>query len=669
MAQRNEGPVRACLEEGLRAQAAGRLDLARDAYSRALGLVPDHPDALQLLGTVWLQLGDAKEAATYLERAAGQLRNQPGVIGNLAHAYFSLGRYDEARESYRKASRLDPRNVYFQMGIAGCLGMQGKLADAETALRKLADRFPDEALLWLNLGNAVRDQERADEAMDLYRRALQVDSHLVDARNNLASLLHTRKRFVEAEREYRACVALAPDYVLAQYNLASVVIDLGRFREAEAICRDLIARHPQIPHAHTFLGAALGHQGRLREALDCHRLAAELAPHDAKIVETYASALAEAGDFGLATRWFARALSVNPESVPAHQLLGNALLSQGSLRDGWIEYGFRPAFSQFRHVHPAVPISRALPEELAGREVSVLREQGLGDELFFLRFAQPLSAAGARITYYASNKLHSLLGRVDCLERVLDESAPLPQGGTVILAGDLPHAVSACPVCSVGNSPDATEDHAQPVLPRRVSVFWPLVPPSLRIAPLTEQLAALKNRLALAGEPPYLGLTWRGGIPPSEQAGAGWSLYKEVGLESFAHALRDLRVTLIALQRKPGPDELETFSRAAGRTVHDFSDLNEDLEAMLAMLALADDYIGVSNTNMHLRAAVERTARVLVPCPAEWRWMATGSSSPWFPGFPIYRQSRDGDWGAALHRLHDDLQAAYAEPVRKMPLG
>jgi len=62
---------------------------------------------------------------------------------------------------------------------------------------------------------------------------------------------------------------------------------------------------------------------------------------------------------------------------------------------------------------------------------------------------------------------------------------------------------------------------------------------------------------------------------------------------------------------------------------------------------------------MHLRAAAGRSARVLVRCPAEWRWMATGSSSPWFPGFSLYRQSLDGDWSAALARLRKDLEALY----------
>ena len=659
MAHADQASLRACLEEGLRAHSEGRIESARDAYGRALAISPEHPDALNLMGTAWLQLGDARQAASYLERAAHKLRNHPGVLGNLAQSYFALGHYAEAEEAFRKAGRLDPSNVHFQMGIANALGMQGKLADAETRLRRLADRFPDAALVWLNLGNAVRDQGRLAEADESYRRAIQLDSNLVDARNNLASALHARKRFEEAEKEYRACIALAPDSVLPQYNLASVIIDLGRFREAEDICRAIVSRTPDVAHAHVFLGAALGHQGRLLEAMTCHRAAAALAPRDPKILESFAAALAETGEVNQALQCFSRALALNPNSIPGHQLLGTALLSAGCLADGWSEYGYRPAFNQFRHVNPKVAISRMLPNQLERREVCVLREQGLGDELFFMRYAPQLSASGARITYYASNKICSLFARVQCLERVLDESARLPESSVVILAGDLPHALSTRPASDVRTPATNEADPGLLDFPYRISVFWPPVPPSLLITPLAEQLAIMQSRLAQAGKPPYLGLTWRGGIVPSEQRGAAWSLYKEIPIEAFAQVLTGFPGTLIAFQRNPEPGELARLSRAIGKDVYDFSDLNEELEGMLAALALTEEYVGVSNTNMHLRAAAGKTARVLVPCPAEWRWMAAGSSSPWFPGFSVYRQSLDADWSAALARLHEDLKTLY----------
>ena len=136
-------------------------------------------------------------------------------------------------------------------------------------------------------------------------------------------------------------------------------------------------------------------------------------------------------------------------------------------------------------------------------------------------------------------------------------------------------------------------------------------------------------------------------------------MFKEIPLEKLARALSPVSGTVISIQRNPKETENSVLSGLAGRQVHDFSKLNADLEDMLALLALLDDYVGVSNTNMHLRAAAGRTAHVLVPGPVEWRWMAAGDESPWFPGFRIYRQGPDGNWEAALGRLRGDLLAAF----------
>ena len=175
------------------------------------------------------------------------------------------------------------------------------------------------------------------------------------------------------------------------------------------------------------------------------------------------------------------------------------------------------------------------------------------------------------------------------------------------------------------------------------------IPPPLVLTPRAEVLAAVRARLVAAGPAPYIGVTWRAGSSLRN------ALYKEVPLPQLARLLRDVPATIVLLQRHPAPGEIEAFARELGRPVHDLSALNEDLEQMLALLALIDDYVGVSNTNMHLRAGAGKTARVLVPAPPEWRWMAEGKTSPWFPGFRVYRQEQDGNWGAALTTLQQEL--------------
>jgi tetratricopeptide (TPR) repeat protein len=650
--------LQAYLQSGLREHAQGNVDAARDAYQQALSVAPDHPDALNLLGTALLQLGQPELAVARLERAARARRNDPGVLGNLAQAYFAVARYEEAGETFRKASRLDPRQAQFPMGVANSLAMQGRLSEAESLLRRLASRHPGNALVWFNLGNVLRDLERPADAADCFVKALAIDPRHVDAHNNLGGVLQKMYRFEDAEAAYRATIALAPDYPVAKCNLASVLIDVGRSREAEAVLREAIAAAPEMGEAHAVLGAALGHQGRLREALAQHREAARLSPTSSKAVETYMAALIENGYVEEGLRWLDRALELKPDSSSAHQRASSALIGYGYMADGWAAYDHRPAYVRFHEKYPEVALSRMLPPDLDGKHLCLLREQGLGDEIFFLRYAPLLKAAGARLTYRASNKIGSLLTRLECLGEVLAERAPLPQADAVMLLGDLPHALSAHAASAVPARVARDSMLPQIKVSRWISVFWPPLPRSIALRPLESCVAAMRKRLAGAGAPPYVALSWRGGTPPREQrSGAAWMLYKEIGIEPLAEALREVPATFIVLQRNLGPGEVERFSRTLGREVHDFSDLNEDLESMLAALALMEEYIGVSNTNMHLRAAAGRTARVLVPRPAEWRWMAAGASSPWFPGFSLYRQSLDGDWRPALAALGRDLAA------------
>lgn len=648
--------VGALLQRARSLHHAGDPGAAQVLYRQVLELEPDHPEALYLLGTALLQLGQPDPAVERLEQAGRALRNHPGLQGNLARAYFALGRFAEAEKAFRNASRLDPKNVYFQVGVAGSVAMRGELNVAETLLRRLSDRYPDAAPVWLNLGNVLRDQRRPQDALTCYEKAATIDPRLAEAHNNAGSVLHGLYRFDEAERAYRASVASDPDYLHARYNLASVLIDAGRFGEAEQTCREIIQRVPTATTAYTFLGAALGHQGRLHEAVECHRQALEIAPQDPKLVENLAAALADAGDFKRALDGFHRVLALAPDSISVQSLLGNALLAWGRIADGWSGYAQRPAYFRFRAEYPDVTLSRALPAEVAHKHIVLVREQGLGDEIFFLRFARVLLANGARITYRGSNKIRSLIERCGTALEIVAENASLPPSDAAMLLGDLPHALSAFPASEWRPAAERDEKAGVGVFPMRVSVFWPRVPDTLRIRPLETNVAHMRQRLNHAGAAPYIGVTWRAGTSAHEQQGdAAWNLRKEVALESLAGSLRDLPGTFVALQRNPRAGEVEALSGFLGRPVHDFSALNEELENMLAALTLIDEYVGVSSTNMHLRAAAGKPARVLVPCPAEWRWLASGPASPWFPGFLIYRQSPDGDWSSGLAKLRADL--------------
>lgn len=620
------------IKAGLQQHQAGRLAEAKNIYEQVLASKPRHPDALHLLGVLTLQMGDAGRSATLIERALRVRPENPAFHANLAQAYFALRRVTDARAAFLRAATLDPGNPQPALGAANCLAMQGSFAEAERELRAVAQRHPGYALAWFNLGNAVREQGRPQEAADCYRRAIELDPTFADAHNNLGSVLHALERFEEAEPAYRQYLALQPDAVAGYCNLASVLIDRGRSADAAAVCQqgiELVHASTELPELHLMLGSALAHQGKFTAVLAAFRTAATIAPDNARALWAYCGALFETGNEREGLEWLERARELQPDSPEFRNSMAGFYLAAGDLQAGWREYEWRPARSRFVEKFPDLQLVREAPGSLAGRKIFLLREQGLGDELFFLRFAGALKARGAEITYRANAKLASMLGRVPALDRVITENDPLPAADLNMLVGDLPQVLGGADF-----------------------------PPPLALIALPQRLAEMKQRLAALGPPPYLGLTWRAGTAPEKQHGTVWVLHKDVPLEGLGTAVRGVSGTLLALQRNPKPGEIGELASHAGKPVHDLSAANEDLEEMLALLAVMDEYVGVSNTNTHLRAGAGRTARVLVPWPAEWRWMSTGETSPWFPGFRIYRQGPDGDWEAAVGRLRDDLLAA-----------
>jgi hypothetical protein len=269
-----------------------------------------------------------------------------------------------------------------------------------------------------------------------------------------------------------------------------------------------------------------------------------------------------------------------------------------------------------------------------GQRFFLEREQGLGDELFFLRFAPLLKQRGVNwIAYLGGKKLETLFHRVPWLDQVASDVKEYQGLHThqQWQIGDLPYLLGI----------DGVDK----------------LPPPVPLSVLPQRWLAMQKRLETLGPAPYLGLTWWAGTKPEEAKKQGLVAYyhKSISLTELSTTLRPLKATILILQRNPAPEDLETLTRLLGRPVYDLSSLNDDLEDMVALLSLLDEYVGVSNTNMHLMAGLGKVARVLVPYPPEWRWMRDGEESPWFKGFKVYRQQLNQEWGPALQKLGKDL--------------
>jgi len=460
----------------------------------------------------------------------------------VAEAYLRLQSGDAggALEAARRALAAEPSNARAHLVAGIALRLTNRLGEAATALARAQELDPRDSAAAYEAGVVKQLQGDAEGALECFERSARLRPEFFAAHFSAGLLRADRREWALAGACLRRVLELRPGQPEALLHLALVLAREGRHGEAEATFVQALASHP-------------GHEG---------------------IVRAFGQYAASRGNFRRAASLFAEGARLQPSDAALPMFLAQCELLSGRWTEGWAAYAGREPRRAFERAAAARgrPYKVPAADELQGRTVTIVGEQGLGDTLFFLRWVPALRAAGARVRFAGDARLHAMLERTDLFD-AFDSAQAAEASEAVVLAGDLPTLFP-------GSDPAAIR--------------------SLRIAALPERLAKWKAALEAAGPRPWLGVQWRAGTPREAQAHA---LSKNEPLEALFTALATVPGTLAAIQRDLRPGEIEKASRAAGRPVHDMSGVNGELEDVLALVALLDRHVAVSSTTLHLAAA------------------------------------------------------------------
>jgi tetratricopeptide (TPR) repeat protein len=594
---------------------------------------PADAEGLYLYGIVKLQEGKASDAVALIRRALDSgLPPSPAVLENFGTAYLMSGSPEAAERELRRAINAGGTRGILQMRLGLALLELGRLEEAEATLRLAYQQEPRNPDIVINLGNVLAARGLPDAALEEYSRVLDLLPTHVQALYNIGTLHREACRFEPAVQAFEQVLLMAPDHLEAMDNLGTIRERMGDAIEAERLYRKALSLNPKSAIAYSNLSTALRAQGRVGEAEQACLRALELEPKFGDAMVNLAGIYGARGDLRAARQAFYQAWQMVPSDYEVRCWCGTIGLSLGEFSESWPHYQSRIA--RLELLQTLGSLDERLPDDLRDRTILLVGEQGIGDELFFLRYAPVLKNQGARLLCVCNPKIKVFLQRTGLFDVLLVHGEALPQRDITLAVGDLPM-----------------------VLEKVLQTDAPLGM-ALQLQPLQPRVDAMRMMLQNFGPPPYLAVTWRGGTKRIDQK--GWRdqvLTKEVPLEVLADGVRDFAGTIISLQRNPEAGETERLAELAGKPVHDASAINADLEDMLALLSHLQEYVGVSNANMHLLAGLDGRARVLIPNPAEWRWMAQGRTSPWFPRFTVYRQSTDLSWVEAVAQLRADLAA------------
>jgi tetratricopeptide (TPR) repeat protein len=179
--------------------------------------------------------------------------------------------WSSSRALYHRALQADPGNIAAMIQLSQLHRTAGDLKGAQGWLERASKTHPNNSTVLLHRALLQLRMKRPDQAIQLLRRAVQIDPKADKARANLALLLHRGGTGrAEALRLARGAVTIRPLRPHNQRTLGVITLALGKTAEAEAAFRQALRLEPGNAQNHVNLAVVclrLGHNAEARRRL------------------------------------------------------------------------------------------------------------------------------------------------------------------------------------------------------------------------------------------------------------------------------------------------------------------------------------------------------------------------------------------------------------------
>jgi len=536
----------------------------------------------------------------------------------LALQHHHAGRLAEAEAIYRQVLAVDP-NEENSLHLLGEIALRrGQLEDAAGLMSRAVAINPGVAEYYNNLALVRTGQGKHEEAAEACRRALELKPDSPEIHNNLGNALRDQGRLEEAIAAYRSAIRYRPDYAGAHSNLGMVLRACGRMEEAVAVCRMAVQLDRNFAEAYINLGTVLHDHGQPGAAMDAYRMALQIKPDLAEAYNNIGDVLLTIGRIDEAITAFDRAIELKPGYEEAKFNCSLSLLLRGDFARGWPLYEARRGLVGKRREFSQPTWDGGL---VNGRRLLIHAEQGLGDSMQFIRYAELASARGAQVI-------------LECQEGLIELLRGAKGVGEIVKAGD------------------------------------PLPPFDLQVPMLSQPMVFKTTLENIPGEVPYLfadpgrGAAWRDRLGSDKsrlRVGLAWAgnpehrhhRIRDIALETLRPLLGVNGIAFFSVQVGSGSEQIHRLPDAAA--IIDHTEHLQDFADTAALMMELDLIISVDTAVAHLAGALGRPVWTLLPFVPDWRWGLEGEETPWYPTMRLFRQPTRGDWDSVIRRVAKEL--------------
>lgn len=255
------------------------------------------------------------------------------LTGCMAWTWSQVGYWRDSSTLFRHAIKITPQNVLAHYNLGLALDDRGRLEEAMQHYRVALQLKPDYVAALNNLAMDLVAQGKIEEALAHYSEAIRIDANVPITRNNLGLAFAAAGRLDEAITQYVAALRINPGYERAHYNLGVALTAQGKTEQAIQHYREALRLKPGWPRAANKLAWILATHPdpKFRDGQKAIQLASKACEltgnQQPDMMDTLAAAYAEAGQFdkAIATAQKAAELASTANQEPLLEVIQSHL--------------------------------------------------------------------------------------------------------------------------------------------------------------------------------------------------------------------------------------------------------------------------------------------------------------------------------------------------------
>ena len=259
------------------------------------------------------------------------------VNPNLAMAHMRLGmalqaeQRPEALEELTKAYELAPQNALIVLELGQALATHGDDEHALPLLRRALELDPGSATAAYQLALILQRTNNVNEAIPLFQKAASAEAENAELLTNLGMALCQAQRAKEAVPVLQRAVSLTPKNATAHQNLAAAYIQLSQFDDAVSQLHIALKLSPDAAQLHYNLGLAFKMQDDTAGAIPEFETAEKLDPSEPEPPYALGMLYMDTGRYDDAARELNTSLKLRPENGDGWATLGSVYNHLGQL--------------------------------------------------------------------------------------------------------------------------------------------------------------------------------------------------------------------------------------------------------------------------------------------------------------------------------------------------